>query len=191
MSTRATYLLTSAHDDIVACERGMHYAHGSEYLIRTSTPLPWAKRQTEYTDENQLSTLIISSCIACTDPLLSQSIAKGPFSDTYVRRPLREFISAEAGLNDGFGFPFLLLAVSLLRYAETPENAFSLEQFDLERGVPGYLDSVGKGRFGGGGVVALEHWVLEGVGYMILLGGAVGWLLGILGRWGVGFGVKR
>ncbi|EYE95149.1 putative plasma membrane antiporter [Aspergillus ruber CBS 135680] len=138
-----------------------------------------------------LSTLIISSCIACTDPLLSQSIAKGPFSDTYVRRPLREFISAEAGLNDGFGFPFLLLAVSLLRYAETPENAFSLEQFDLERGVPGYLDSVGKGRFGGGGVVALEHWVLEGVGYMILLGGAVGWFLGILGRWGVGFGVKR
>lgn len=81
--------------------------------------------------------------------------------------------------------------MSLLRYAETPENTFSLEQFDLERGVPGYLDSVGKGRFGGGGLVALGHWVLEGVGYLILLGGFVGFFVGILGRWSVGFGVRR
>lgn len=35
-------------------------------------------------------------------------MAKGPFSDKYVRRDLREIISSEAGANDGFGFPFLL-----------------------------------------------------------------------------------
>lgn len=37
--TGVTYLSTSAHDDIVARECGMCYAHGSGYLIRTS-PAP-------------------------------------------------------------------------------------------------------------------------------------------------------
>lgn len=79
----------------------------------------------------------------------------------------------------------------MLRYADAPENAVDLERFDLERGVPGYLDSVGKGRFGGGGVVALEHWVVEGVVYMIVLGGLVGGVVGWVCRWVVGFGVRR
>jgi NhaP-type Na+/H+ or K+/H+ antiporter len=55
-----------------------------------------------------LSALVISSCVTCIDPILSQAVAKGPFSDKFVPRPLREIISSEAGANDGFGFPFLL-----------------------------------------------------------------------------------
>lgn len=55
-----------------------------------------------------LAALVIGSCVTCTDPILSQAVAKGPFSDKYVSRALREIISSEAGANDGFGFPFLL-----------------------------------------------------------------------------------
>ncbi|KAF9889408.1 hypothetical protein FE257_007309 [Aspergillus nanangensis] len=119
-----------------------------------------------------LASFIIGSCVTCTDPILSQAIAKGPFADNYVRRPLREFISAEAGANDGFGFPFLLLAVSLLRYAETPENAYSLKDFDTARNGPNALGALDVGRFGGGVHDALVHWVVEGVLYMIFLGAA-------------------
>ncbi|BAE57391.1 unnamed protein product [Aspergillus oryzae RIB40] len=106
-----------------------------------------------------LAALIIGSCVTCTDPILSQAIAKGPFADKYVRRHLREFISSEAGGNDGFGFTFLLLAVSLLRYAETPANAESLREFDLVRGIPDVLGAADVGRFGGGVGKALKHWV--------------------------------
>ncbi|KAE8375002.1 Sodium/hydrogen exchanger family-domain-containing protein [Aspergillus bertholletiae] len=97
-----------------------------------------------------LAAMIIGSCVTCTDPILSQAIAKGPFADKYVRRHLREFISSEAGGNDGFGFTFLLLAVSLLRYAETPTNTEGLDGFDLVRGIPNVLGTSDVGRFGGG-----------------------------------------
>lgn len=39
-----------------------------------------------------LAALVIGSCVTCTDPILSQAVAKGPFSDKYVRRNLRELI---------------------------------------------------------------------------------------------------
>lgn len=68
-----------------------------------------------------LAALVIGSCVTCTDPILSQAVAKGPFSDKYVRRNLRELISAEAGANDGFGFSFLMLATYLTRHAESSE----------------------------------------------------------------------
>ncbi|KAL4722259.1 hypothetical protein ACLX1H_011041 [Fusarium chlamydosporum] len=67
-----------------------------------------------------LTALVIGSCVTCTDPILSQAIAKGPFADKYVPRPLREIISAEAGANDGFGFPFLMLATYLIQHADIP-----------------------------------------------------------------------
>ncbi|KAG7136323.1 Na(+)/H(+) antiporter C3A11.09 like protein [Verticillium longisporum] len=67
-----------------------------------------------------LAALIIGSCVTCTDPILSQAIAKGPFADKYVARDLREIISSEAGANDGFGFPFLMLATFLIRHADVP-----------------------------------------------------------------------
>ncbi|KAB8234895.1 putative plasma membrane antiporter [Aspergillus alliaceus] len=133
-------------------------------------------------DISFLAALIIGSCVTCTDPILSQAIAKGPFADKYVRRHLREFISSEAGGNDGFGFTFLLLAVSLLRYVETPANTVSLEEFDLVQGIPDLLGTSNVGRFGGGAGTALKHWVVEGVLYMIVLGAAYGTLVGFVSR---------
>lgn len=67
-----------------------------------------------------LAALVIGSCVTCTDPILSQAVAKGPFADKYVARDLREIISSEAGANDGFGFPFLMLATFLIRHANVP-----------------------------------------------------------------------
>jgi NhaP-type Na+/H+ or K+/H+ antiporter len=55
-----------------------------------------------------LAALVIGSCITCTDPILSQAVSRGLFSDKFVPRALREIISSEAGANDGFGIPFLL-----------------------------------------------------------------------------------
>jgi NhaP-type Na+/H+ or K+/H+ antiporter len=135
--------------------------------------------------------LIIGSCVTCTDPVLSQAIAKGPFADNYVRRPLREFISSEAGGNDGFGFPFLLLAVSLLRYAEAPANAASLDEFDQEQGIPDSLGMEETGRFGGGTAAALKHWAIEGVLFMVLLGFAYGAIVGTGSRMSLNFALKK
>lgn len=129
--------------------------------------------------------------MTCTDPILSQAIAKGPFADNYVHRNLREFISAEAGGNDGFGFPFLLLAVSLLRYAETPDNTASLDEFDLARGIPDHLGTANAGRFGGGIRDALKHWLVEGVLYVVVLGAAYGVIVGTLCRKVLGMALKR
>lgn len=122
--------------------------------------------------------MIIASCVTCTDPILSQAIAKGPFAENYVRRPLREFISSEAGGNDGFGFPFLLFAVALLRYAGTRANATSLDNMDQAEGIPDQLGGGEMGRYGGGLETALKHWLIEGVVFMVLLGLAYGVFLG-------------
>ncbi|KAL4909000.1 hypothetical protein BDW74DRAFT_187430 [Aspergillus multicolor] len=138
-----------------------------------------------------LSALVIGSCVTCTDPILSQAIAKGPFADNYVRRHLREFISSEAGGNDGFGFPFLLLGLSLLRYADTPANAVVLEEFDLARGGPDPLGAIDVGRFGGGVGKALKHWFVEGFLYMIVLGAAYGVAVGFFCRKAINLSSRR
>jgi NhaP-type Na+/H+ or K+/H+ antiporter len=129
--------------------------------------------------------------VTCTDPVLSQAIAKGPFADNYVRRPLREFISSEAGGNDGFGFPFLLLAVSLLRYAEAPENTISLDNLDHQKGIPDQLGAEETGRFGGGTDHALKHWVIEGVIFMVLLGFAYGLIVGTVSRMSLNYTLNK
>lgn len=67
----------------------------------------------------QLVALIIGSCTTATDPVLSNAIVKGAFADQYVSPSLRNLISAESGANDGFGYPFLFLAVHLLKSSTT------------------------------------------------------------------------
>lgn len=114
----------------------------------------------------QLSALVIGSCVTCTDPILSQAIAKGPFADKYVARGLREIISAEAGANDGFGFPFLMLATYLMRHAFVPEGS-ELNQ------VSGEI-----GRLGGGAAKAMENWFVETWFYFVLLSVVYGAVLG-------------
>ncbi|PKS08547.1 hypothetical protein jhhlp_004933 [Lomentospora prolificans] len=119
-----------------------------------------------------LSALVIASCVTCTDPILSQAIAKGPFSDKFVARSLREIISSEAGANDGFGFPFLMFAVYLIRHSDgfVPSTT---TMGTLERRAGDVS------RQGGGAGVAMRHWFLETWLYLIVLsvvyGAAIGW----------------
>jgi sodium/hydrogen antiporter len=142
-----------------------------------------------------LAALVIGSCVTCTDPILSQAVAKGPFSDKYVRRNLRELISAEAGANDGFGFPFLMLAVYLIRHATSPELTQEIEAnkglveggsevlrraVDLvARAAEGESETVG--RLGGGVGKALASWGVETWLYSILMSAVYGTVVG----WGM------
>ncbi|KAK9331922.1 Cation/H+ exchanger [Lipomyces starkeyi] len=64
---------------------------------------------------NYLDALIIGACITPTDPVLSNSLVKGRFAEKSIAEPLRNLISAESGANDGFGYPFLFLALYILR----------------------------------------------------------------------------
>ncbi|KUL90879.1 hypothetical protein ZTR_00942 [Talaromyces verruculosus] len=138
-----------------------------------------------------VSALIIGSCVTCTDPVLSQAIAKGPFAENYVRRHLREFISSEAGGNDGFGFPFLLFAVALFRYDGTRANAISLSDMDHAEGIPDQLGAEEQGKYGGGLDTALKHWAIEGVLFMVMLGFAYGAIVGTLCRAILNWATKR
>ncbi|GME48298.1 Cation/H+ exchanger [Neofusicoccum parvum] len=121
-----------------------------------------------------LASLVIGSCVACTDPILSQAIAKGPFADKYVPRHLREIISSEAGANDSFAFPSLMLATFLIRHAAAPGDG---EANTAEEGqLAEHAEEVG--RIGGGVGVALQMWVVETWLYTVFLGIAYGIIVG-------------
>ncbi|CAG8804797.1 1449_t:CDS:2, partial [Racocetra persica] len=60
-----------------------------------------------------MESLMIASCIAPTDPVLSNSMIKGRFAQKYISIGLRDLISAESAANDGLGSPFLYIAVYL------------------------------------------------------------------------------
>lgn len=132
-----------------------------------------------------LTAMVIASLVTSTDPVLSQAIAKGPFADKYVPRALREIISAEAGSNDGFGFPFLLLATYLIRH--TPE-----EDINFKPGASGISRRAEDvGRLGGGVGKAMEMWFVEGWLYFILVGAIVGAVVGVASMFAVNFTLKR
>jgi uncharacterized membrane protein (Fun14 family) len=143
-----------------------------------------------------LTAMVIGSLVTSTDPVLSQAIAKGPFADKYVPRALREVISAEAGSNDGFGFPFLLLATYLIRHAPEEDvnfkpNVQRLAQIGSE-GAHRMMPRAGDvGRLGGGAGQAVEIWIVEGWLYFILLGAIVGVVMGFVSMYAVNFSLKR
>ncbi|KAK9369915.1 Sodium/hydrogen exchanger family-domain-containing protein [Lipomyces kononenkoae] len=58
-----------------------------------------------------VSALIIYLCM----PNLTYVSFKGRFAEKSIAEPLRNLISAESGANDGFGYPFLFLALYILR----------------------------------------------------------------------------
>ncbi|KAI8321925.1 hypothetical protein GQ54DRAFT_297699 [Martensiomyces pterosporus] len=64
-----------------------------------------------------LESLLIASCVAPTDPVLANSIVKGKFAEAKVPQHVRDIISAESGANDGLGYPYLYLALYLLKYS--------------------------------------------------------------------------
>ncbi|KAK0623859.1 Cation/H+ exchanger [Immersiella caudata] len=129
-----------------------------------------------------LAAMVIGSCVTCTDPVLSQAVAKGPFADKFVRRNLREIISSEAGANDGFGFPFLMLATYLIRYADIPKTASASTLVARAGDV---------GRLGGGVGEAMKHWIVETWLYFVFMSVAIGALVGFGSGLALKFALKR
>jgi sodium/hydrogen antiporter len=152
-----------------------------------------------------LAALVIGSCVTCTDPILSQAIAKGPFADKYVRRNLREIISSEAGANDGFGFPFLMLATFLIRHANVP-HAGEIQGGDSHEArsllaraagtlVEGAVELVGRsgdiGRLGGGTGIAMKNWFIETWLYQILMSIAIGAIVGFGAQYALKYSLRQ
>uniref|UniRef100_A0A8H7TTH4 Cation/H+ exchanger transmembrane domain-containing protein n=1 Tax=Bionectria ochroleuca TaxID=29856 RepID=A0A8H7TTH4_BIOOC len=136
-----------------------------------------------------LAGLAIAASVTCTDPVLSQAVAKGPFADRYVARPLREIISAEACLNDGFGFPFLMLAVYLIRHADPiPYDGEGIIG-DVHKLMVRAGDDVG--RLGGGPGVAIKNWVLETWLYYVIMSAMYGIIVGFAACKGIKFSLRR
>ena len=102
-----------------------------------------------------LHALAVGACVTPTDPVLSNSIVKGKFADANIPKPLQRIITAESGANDGLGYPFLYLALYLIKYTQHGGHA-------------------------GGAAKAMGLWFGEMWGYTILLsvvyGFAVGWV---------------
>ncbi|KAK0384669.1 hypothetical protein NLU13_8755 [Sarocladium strictum] len=136
-----------------------------------------------------LAGLAIASCVTCTDPVLSQAVAKGPFADKYVARHLREIISAEAGLNDGFGFPFLMLAVYLMRHASGKDTESTTNSSDTGHNLMARAEDVS--RQGGGPGVAIKNWVLETWLYFVVLSAVYGIVVGTLARYGIKYALRK
>jgi NhaP-type Na+/H+ or K+/H+ antiporter len=138
-----------------------------------------------------LSALVIAACVTCTDPVLSQAVAKGPFADKYVARPLREIISSEAGANDGFGFPFLMMATYLLRHAH--HHGHGHDAGLHERGMAVLLARSGGevGRLGGGIGMVFKNWFLETWLYFVIMSVPIGALVGFVSGKVLKFAVRR
>lgn len=116
------------------------------------------------------SALVVAACVTSTDPVLSQAVAKGPFSDKFVVRPLREIISAEAGANDGFASPFLMLGIGLVFQRAQSNGAASI-----------VAEAGGVARF----------WVVEALLYTVLLAIAYGIVVGYCAQRIVGLSLSR
>jgi NhaP-type Na+/H+ or K+/H+ antiporter len=111
-----------------------------------------------------LHALAVGACVTPTDPVLSNSIVKGKFADKNVPKDLQKIIVAESGANDGLGYPYLFLALYLIKYT-------------------------GEGGAGQGGSAqkAIGLWFGETWGYTILLsvlyGFTIGWIAKELLHW--------
>lgn len=66
-----------------------------------------------FTNYNITICFAIAASLTPTDPVLSTSIVKSKFADENVPERLRFLVSAESGINDGIGLPFLYLPIHL------------------------------------------------------------------------------
>lgn len=111
-----------------------------------------------------LFALAVGASVTPTDPVLSNSIVKGKFADKNIPPALQKIVIAESGANDGLGYPFLFLALYLIKYT----------------------GDGGLGAAGGAGK-AMGLWFAETWCYTILLsvvyGAVVGWLAKELLHW--------
>ena len=126
----------------------------------TSSLLVWAM----VPNLSFLHALAIGACVTPTDPVLSNSIVKGKFADKNVPKDLQKIIIAESGANDGLGYPYLFLALYLMKY--TGDDGLGVS---------------------GGAQKAIGLWFGETWGYTILLsvvyGFTVGWIAKELLHW--------
>jgi NhaP-type Na+/H+ or K+/H+ antiporter len=77
---------------------------------------------------NWLDSLCVAACVTATDPVLASSVVgKGKFAKR-VPKHLRDLLSCESGCNDGMAFPFVYLAIYLIRY-RPDANAVALHWF--------------------------------------------------------------
>lgn len=71
---------------------------------------------------NWLDCLCLAACVTATDPVLASSVVgKGKFAKR-VPKHLRDLLSAESGCNDGMAFPFIYLALYIIRYRHHPDE---------------------------------------------------------------------
>lgn len=98
--------------------------------------------------------LLIGAIVTPTDPVLANSIVTGPLAERHIPGRIRRFLSAESGANDGGAYPFVLLAILVLT---RPTEDALVEWF--------------------------TYTLLWEVGGALLLGLAIGALVGWLERW--------
>lgn len=126
----------------------------------TSSLLVWAM----VPDLPFLHALAVGACVTPTDPVLSSSIVKGKFADKNIPKELQKIIIAESGANDGLGYPFLFLALYLIKYTQDQ----------------------GLGTTGGAGK-AMGYWFGIIWGYEIIMsvlwGGLIGWIFKEMLHW--------
>lgn len=106
-----------------------------------------------------LHALAIGSCVTPTDPILSNNIVKGKFADHNIPKELQKIVIAESGANDGLGYPFLFLALYLIKY----------------------VGDGGAGTIGGAGK-AMGYWFGITWGYTIVMSVLYGILIGYIFR---------
>ena len=70
-----------------------------------------------------LPSLVLGAAIAPTDPVLSAPILTGRLAKRAVPDGLRDAMTAESGINDGLGLPFVLLPILLMRHAPVEAGA--------------------------------------------------------------------
>ncbi|MGM0606190.1 MAG: cation:proton antiporter [Halobacteriota archaeon] len=105
--------------------------------------------------------LLIGAAITPTDPVLANSIVVGETAAQNIPERIRFLLSAEAGANDGWAHPFVVLAILLL----TQPLDVALATWTTETILLEVLGAIGFGLAVGAGVGRLEDW-LSNLGLM-------------------------
>lgn len=63
--------------------------------------------------------MVVGAAITPTDPIVASSIVTGVVAKENLSGRLRHILSAEAGWNDGLGYPFVMLAILMLQRSPT------------------------------------------------------------------------
>ncbi|CDH58281.1 related to na h-exchanging protein [Lichtheimia corymbifera JMRC:FSU:9682] len=128
-----------------------------------------------------LAALMIAACFTPTDPVLSNAIVQGPYAERNVRAGIRYLIAAESAANDGLGYPFLFLAVYLMKLS----GGEVVKEWVIQAVLRGVLLSVAIGALLGTGARLLlkkcHEWNLIDKEWLELVGFAMGiFLLGVV-----------